>query len=120
MAITDAVLDELLKDYEKPEELLGQTGLRKQLQKRLLEKAMGAELTVPLGYGKHDPAGKNSGNSRNGTSPKTLKGGRTGRWKRFIRSCILGSWGRFVLGVRICYPLSPYESKFVVSCLWRA
>jgi putative transposase len=44
------------------------------LQKRLLEKAMGAELTVHLGYGKHDPAGKNSGNSRNGTGPKTLKG----------------------------------------------
>jgi putative transposase len=48
--------------------------LLKQLQKRLLEKAMGAELTVHLGYGKHDPAGRNSGNSRNGTSPKTLKG----------------------------------------------
>jgi putative transposase len=74
MAITDEVLNELLKDYQKPEDLLGQNGLFKQLQKRLLEKAMGAELTVHLGYGKHDPAGKNSGNSRNGTSPKTLKG----------------------------------------------
>ena len=74
MAITDDMLDELLKDYQKPEDLLGQNGLLKQLQKRLLEKALGAELTVHLGYGKHDPAGKNSGNSRNGTSPKTLKG----------------------------------------------
>jgi hypothetical protein len=74
MAITVEVLNELLKDYEKPEDLLGQNGLLKQLQKRLLEKAMGAELTVHLGYGKHDPAGRNSGNSRNGTSPKTLKG----------------------------------------------
>lgn len=74
MAITDDVLNELLKDYQKPEDLLGQNGLLKQLQKRLLEKAMGAELTVHLGYGKHDPAGRNSGNSRNGTSPKTLKG----------------------------------------------
>jgi putative transposase len=74
MAITDEVLNELLKDYQKPEDLLGQNGLLKQLQKRLLEKAMGAELTVHLGYGKHDPAGKNSGNSRNGTTPKTLKG----------------------------------------------
>ena len=54
--------------------MLGQNGLLKQLQKRLLEKAMGAELTVHLGYGKHDPAGRNSGNSRNGTSPKTMKG----------------------------------------------
>lgn len=74
MAITDEVLNELLKDYQKPEDLLGQNGLLKQLQKRLLEKAMGAELTVHLGYGKHDPAGRNSGNSRNGSSPKTLKG----------------------------------------------
>lgn len=74
MAITDEILNELLKDYQKPEDLLGQNGLLKQLQKRLLEKAMGAELTVHLGYGKHDPAGKNSGNSRNGSSPKTLKG----------------------------------------------
>jgi putative transposase len=74
MAITEAVLDELLKDYQKPEDLLGDKGLLKQLQKRLLEKAMGAELTVHLGYGKHDPAGRNSGNSRNGSSPKTLKG----------------------------------------------
>ena len=55
VAITDDVLNELLKDYQKPEDLLGQNGLLKQLQKRLLEKALGAELTVPLGYSKHDP-----------------------------------------------------------------
>lgn len=74
MAITDEMLNELLKDYQKPEDLLGQDGLLKQLQKRLLEKALGAELTVHLGYGKHESAGKNSGNSRNGSSPKTMKG----------------------------------------------
>src|SRR5436190_8616573 len=74
MAITDEVLNELLKDYQKPEDLLGRNGLLKQLQKRLLEKAMGAELTVHLGYDKHDSVGRNSGNSRNGTSPKMLKG----------------------------------------------
>jgi len=74
MAITDEVLDELLKDYQKPEDLLGQNGLLKQLQKRLLEKALGAELTAHLGYGKHAAAGKNTGNSRNGTSPKTMQG----------------------------------------------
>jgi putative transposase len=74
MAITDEVLNELLKEYQKPEDLLGKNGLLKELQKRLLEKAMGAELTVHLGYGKHDPAGKNSGNSRNGSSPKRISG----------------------------------------------
>src|ERR1017187_8921088 len=79
MAITDEVLNELLKDHQKPEDLLGQNGLLKQSQKRLLEKAMGAELTVHLGYGKHDPAGRNSGNSRNGPGPKRRKG-RLGSW----------------------------------------
>jgi putative transposase len=74
MAITEEMVNELLKDYEKPEDLLGKDGLLKQLQKRLLEKALGAELTVHLGYGKHEAAGKNSGNSRNGSSPKTMKG----------------------------------------------
>src|SRR5215212_9592520 len=74
MAITDEMLNELLKDYRKPEDLLGAEGILKQLQKRLLEKALGAELTVHLGYGKHEVAGRNSGNSRNGTGSKTLKG----------------------------------------------
>jgi putative transposase len=74
MAITDEVLTELLKDYQKPEDLLGKDGLLKQLQKRLLERAMGAELTVHLGYEKHSAEGRNTGNSRNGTSPKTMKG----------------------------------------------
>jgi hypothetical protein len=64
MAITEGVLDELLKGYEKPEDLLGENGLLKQLQKRLLEKAMGVELTVHLGYGKHEVAGRNTGNRR--------------------------------------------------------
>lgn len=74
MAITDAVLNKLLKDYQKPEDLLGKDGLLQQLQKRLLERAMDAELMVHLGYSKHDSAGDHSGNSRNGTTPKTLKG----------------------------------------------
>lgn len=74
MAIREEILDELLKDYRKPEDLLGRDGIFKELQKRLLEKAMSAELTVHLGYEKHDSAGRNSGNSRNGTTAKTLKG----------------------------------------------
>src|SRR5512146_2612241 len=74
MAITDAVLNELLKDYQKPEDLLGKDGLLKHLQKRLLEKAMSAEHRVNLGYDKHESTGDHSGNSRNGTTPKTLKG----------------------------------------------
>lgn len=46
----------------------------KQLTKAVLERAMQAELTEHLGYGKHDPVGYQSGNSRNGATKKTLKG----------------------------------------------
>ena len=74
MEIKKEVLDELIKDYKKPEDLIGETGLLKQLTKALLERALGAELTQHLGYEKHDPTGYNSGNSRNGTSTKTVKG----------------------------------------------
>jgi len=74
MEINKELLDELIKDYKKPEDLIGETGLLKQLTKALIERAMSAELTHHLGYEKHDPAGYNSGNSRNGTSPKTVKG----------------------------------------------
>jgi putative transposase len=74
MEIKKEVLDELIKDYKKPEDLMGETGLLKQLTKALLERALGAELTQHLGYEKHDPVGYNSGNSRNGTSAKTVQG----------------------------------------------
>jgi putative transposase len=74
MTINHALLDQLLKDYEKPEDILGENGLLKQLTKAVLERAMQAELTHHLGYSKHDPKGNNSGNSRNGKSKKTLKG----------------------------------------------
>jgi putative transposase len=74
MEIRKEVLDELIKGYEKPEDLIGESGLLKQLTKALIERAMNAELSHHLGYEKHDPAGYNSGNSRNGTSAKTVKG----------------------------------------------
>jgi transposase-like protein len=47
-----------------------------QLTKALVERALDGELTHHLGYEKHDAAGDNFGNSRNGTSPKTLRGKR--------------------------------------------
>lgn len=74
MEIRKELLDELIRDYKKPEDLIGETGLLKQLTKALMERALGAELTSHLGYEKYDPAGYNSGNSRNGTTPKTVKG----------------------------------------------
>jgi putative transposase len=74
MVINTELIDELLKDYQKPEDIVGENGLLKQLTKALLERAMNAELTQHLGYEKHDRAGYNSGNSRNGVSGKKLKG----------------------------------------------
>lgn len=53
-------------------ELLGPDGLLSQVTKAVLERALDEELTDHLGYDKHDPVGRGSGNSRNGTSPKVL------------------------------------------------
>jgi len=74
MAIDLKLIDKLLADYKKPEDIIGENGLLKQLTKALLERAMQAEMTEHLGYEKHDPTGYNSGNSRNGGTTKTLKG----------------------------------------------
>jgi putative transposase len=73
-AIDNELIDSLLKNYKKPEDLVGENGLLKQLTKQLLERAMAAEMTEHVGYDKHDAAGNNSGNSRNGKSAKTIKG----------------------------------------------
>jgi putative transposase len=67
----DALLDELLKGYSDPKEILGAGGLLKQLQKKLVEKALEAELTEHLGYEAHDEAP--SSNRRNGRTHKTVQ-----------------------------------------------
>jgi putative transposase len=64
----------LLSGLSKPEDLLGDGGLFRQLKKALMERALGAELTHHLGYEKGDPAGRGTGNSRNGHSSKTVLG----------------------------------------------
>lgn len=71
--IRQELLDELLADYTTPEDLTGPDGLLKNLFRRLIETAGGAELVEHLGYEKGDPAGRGSGNSFNGTTPKTLR-----------------------------------------------
>jgi putative transposase len=74
MAIDAELIDKLLDGYTKPEQIVGENGLLKQLTKAVLERALQAELKEHLGYKKHDPLGYRSGNSRNGTSRKKLKG----------------------------------------------
>ena len=70
MAIRQELLEELLKDYKSPEDLLGQGGLLKELTKALVEKALDGELTHHLGYPKHSSS--KSDNARNGKSKKGL------------------------------------------------
>ncbi len=75
MAIDPKLIDQLLADHgHRPQDIAGENGLLKQLTKAVLERAMQAELTDHLGYENHDPAGYNSGNSRNGKTTKKLKG----------------------------------------------
>jgi putative transposase len=69
--ISDELIDGLLKQGRKAEDV---QGLLKQITKAVLERALQGEMTEHLGYGKHDPAGNHSGNSRNGVTRKTLKG----------------------------------------------
>src|SRR4051812_27573664 len=97
MGIDKELIDKLLADYKGPEDLIGEQGLLKQLTKALVERAMNAELTHLLGYEKHDSSGRGSGNSRNGTSRKKLKGDfgeaeievpQTGRAPSRRRSCL--------------------------------
>jgi putative transposase len=75
MTIRKEILDELLKDVDgnDPHTILGEGGLLKQLTKAVLERALEAELDNHLGYKKHHTTGRGSGNSRNGTSKKTLQ-----------------------------------------------
>lgn len=69
----ESALDELLVG-KTAEEIAGPNGVLKQLTKALIERAMGAELTHHLGYEKHAPEGRGSGNNRNGTSRKKVQG----------------------------------------------
>jgi transposase-like protein len=74
MAIKQEIIDELLKDYKNPEDLLGDDGIFKALKKALLERALSAELTDHLGYESHDPKGRKPGNSRNGYGKNRITG----------------------------------------------
>lgn len=69
---TDQYLDDLLKG-KTPEEIMGEGGVLKELTRRLVERALEGEMTDHLGYERHAPEGKGTGNSRNGKSKKTVQ-----------------------------------------------
>ena len=72
--VPEELLSGLLANYKKPEDLIGENGLLKQLTKLLVEKALDAELTEHLGHDRHESVANATGNTRNGKSKKTLKG----------------------------------------------
>src|SRR5712691_6920894 len=74
MTIRPELIDELLKEYENPQDILGEGGLLKELTKAVLERCLETELDTHLGYPKHGRRGNVSGNTRHGHSQKTLKG----------------------------------------------
>jgi transposase-like protein len=71
--VDEQLADELLgRARGEGADLLGPDGLLSQVTRALLERALAEEMTGHLGYEKHDPAGRGSGNSRNGSTPKTV------------------------------------------------
>ena len=68
------LIDELLANYKKPEDLISESGLLKQLTKALIERVLQAEMAEHLGHDKHEPMTHSTGNARNGKRRKTLKG----------------------------------------------
>src|SRR5690242_14785901 len=70
--LSDDVIDELLAGARTEEEIVGPGGVLAQLTKRLVERAMSAELTEHLGYEPHQEPPGGSGNTRNGSTAKML------------------------------------------------
>ena len=72
-ALPRELIDALLADYKKPEDLIGQNGLLKQLTKALVERALQAGLSDQLGHDKNQLVANEEGNTRNGRSKKNTK-----------------------------------------------
>jgi putative transposase len=70
--LADEVIDELLAGARTEEEIVGPGGVLARLTKRLVERAMSAELTEHLGYEPHQEPPGGTGNTRNGSTAKTL------------------------------------------------
>src|SRR5471030_3210411 len=63
--------DGLLANYKKPEDLIGENGLLKQLTKMLVERALEVEMTDHLGHDKSSSVTNDTSNTRNGHIAKT-------------------------------------------------
>ena len=74
MPIRRELIDELLKDYPTPQDILAEDGLLKQLTRAVIERCLETGLDTHLGYPRHGRTDNATGNRRNGHSQKTLKG----------------------------------------------
>jgi putative transposase len=74
MTFRPELLDELLKNYTNPEDLLGEGGILKQLTKALVERCLNAEMDEHLETERSQPSEDKPKNRRNGHSKKTIKG----------------------------------------------
>jgi putative transposase len=74
MTFRPELIDELLKDYRTPEDLMGNEGIFKQLSKALIERCLSAELNTHLEEERSNPEPETPRNRRNGHSKKTIKG----------------------------------------------
>ncbi|NJL84868.1 MAG: hypothetical protein HC886_01030 [Leptolyngbyaceae cyanobacterium SM1_1_3] len=74
MTFGPELIDELLKDYQCPDDLMGEGGIFKQLTKALVERCLSAELDHHLSAEKAETEVYSPKNRRNGTSKKTIKG----------------------------------------------
>ncbi len=100
--IRPELIDELLKDYTKPEDVIGDDGLLKQLTKAIVEQALESELTHQLGYEKHTRAENPTGNSRNGKSSKTLKTDHGDIWRKStVLKSPLSSFQQSLMGLSL-------------------
>ena len=74
MTFRPELLDQLLKGYERPEDLLGDGGILKQLTQALVERCLEAEMKTHLDEHRTEPERSKPNNRRNGHSKKTIKG----------------------------------------------
>ena len=72
MLVNNDLIDQLLKEYKTPNDIIGENGLLKKLTKAIMERVLEGEMNNHLQYEKHSPKGNNSGNSRNGHSAKSV------------------------------------------------
>jgi putative transposase len=70
--LPDELVDQLLAGASSEEEIVGPGGLLSQLTQRLVERALEVEITDHLGYERHREPPGGAGNTRNGSTPKTI------------------------------------------------